>query len=549
MANQIPLIVNAGAGQIQQLATGDNLSVTANVVTGNILAGGYFYANGQPFSGGANIDLTQVATDIIPVGNNTQSLGNATNQWADLYVSNNTIYMNSVPLTIGTGNVLQVNGANVVSTSGVGNVLDATNLSVTGNITAGFFIGDGSGLTNLPVGAYSNANVAAYLPTYSGNIANLTITGNLTVIGNTVQANIVEQMVTVVGNITAGNLLTANTVSAGGNITAKNISTTGNIVIANGRIDLNGYGNPTFNSVGYGVAGPTSSLNIQAGPDQNIALYTLNSFYSWKFDQAGNLTAPGNVTAAGNVSGNYILGNGSQLTGLPASYSNANVANYLPTYSGVVNGGSFSLADAGALTTSVICQNQNAPYGSEAYGIELLTTTDDANVFSSISAGPDYVSLKSTNAGNANVVLQGGYGITLSTSNATGGAIKNWTFTAAGEALYPGNISTSGNVYATNIVAEASFNIQSSNFNAIVGNRYAVNTTSNPVTATLTAFPITGTAVFFADAGGAFATNNFTINPVGRTIMGSSGNYVVNTNNNSFGLFWNGTTWRTFSNV
>lgn len=37
----------------------------------------------------------------------------------------------------------------------------------------------------------------------------------------------------------------------------------------------------------------------------------------------------GNVTATGNVSGTYVIGNGSQLTGLPASYANADVATYL----------------------------------------------------------------------------------------------------------------------------------------------------------------------------------------------------------------------------
>jgi hypothetical protein len=72
--------------------------------------------------------------------------------------------------------------------------------------------------------------------------------------------------------------------------------------------------------------------------------------HNWVFDNAGNLTAPGNVSAAGNVTagnitggnivtvGNvdagYFIGNGSQLTGLPASYSNAEVAAYLPTYTG-----------------------------------------------------------------------------------------------------------------------------------------------------------------------------------------------------------------------
>ena len=57
---------------------------------------------------------------------------------------------------------------------------------------------------------------------------------------------------------------------------------------------------------------------------------------------AGNVSA-GNVISVGNVSGNYILGNGAFLTGLPEAYSNANVANYLPTYTGNLNPGNLSI--------------------------------------------------------------------------------------------------------------------------------------------------------------------------------------------------------------
>jgi hypothetical protein len=42
----------------------------------------------------------------------------------------------------------------------------------------------------------------------------------------------------------------------------------------------------------------------------------------------------GNVTATGNVTGNFFIGNGSQLTGLPEGYANADVAAFLPTYTG-----------------------------------------------------------------------------------------------------------------------------------------------------------------------------------------------------------------------
>ena len=60
-------------------------------------------------------------------------------------------------------------------------------------ITSNLFIGNGSQLTGLPAG-YSNADVATYLPTYSGNIsaANVNVSGNLTVNGTMTATNIVE---------------------------------------------------------------------------------------------------------------------------------------------------------------------------------------------------------------------------------------------------------------------------------------------------------------------------------------------------------------------
>jgi hypothetical protein len=50
--------------------------------------------------------------------------------------------------------------------------------------------------------------------------------------------------------------------------------------------------------------------------------------YLWDFSTTGNLTAPGNVSAVGNVTGAYILGNGSQLTGITASVPSQTI---LPT--------------------------------------------------------------------------------------------------------------------------------------------------------------------------------------------------------------------------
>ena len=139
-----------------------------------------------------------------------------------------------------------------------------------------------------------------------------------------------------------------------------------------------------------------------------------------------------------------------------------------------------------------------------------------------------------------------------------------WIFDASGNLAVPGNISGANvisanyfsgdgsnlsNISGSNITnaPEPAFNIRSANFAAAQGSRYGVDTTGGAVVATLPASPTTGGAVYFADAGGAFATNNLIIDPNGGTIMGSSGNMTISTDNQSFGLFYNGTTWRTYN--
>ena len=94
--------------------------------------------------------------------------------------------------------------------------------------------------------------------------------------------------------------------------------------------------------------------------------------------------------------------------------------------------------------------------------------------------------------------------------------------------------------------AEPDFEIKTSNFNVESGKRYAVSTAGNTVTATLPGSPSTGDAVFFADAGGNFGSNNLTIGRNGNTIMGLSEDMTISNNNSSTGLVYTGSTWRIF---
>ena len=160
-----------------------------------------------------------------------------------------------------SGNVLSAlrvqNTVSGTNFSTVGSIVTNNGITSYGNITAPYYVGDGSLLTNIPVGTnYSNANVDAYLPTYTGNLQS----GNITVLGN----------------IAGGNISVSGRIAASSNVTV------------------------------------------------------------------GNLLSSGIVSAAGNVVGNYYFGNGAFLTGLN-EYSNANVAAYLPTYSGALVGANVSV--------------------------------------------------------------------------------------------------------------------------------------------------------------------------------------------------------------
>jgi hypothetical protein len=109
---------------------------------------------------------------------------------------------------------------------------------------------------------------------------------------------------------------------------------------------------------------PTPTITYYIDGDSNIATHTGNVFANYLPTYTGNVSANyfiGNgslltglpasysntnvavylPTYTGNVSANYFIGNGSQLTGLPTQYANSNVANYLPTYTGNVSANYF----------------------------------------------------------------------------------------------------------------------------------------------------------------------------------------------------------------
>jgi hypothetical protein len=108
----------------------------------------------------------------------------------------------------------------------------------------------------------------------------------------------------------AGTLRVHNGIDEGGS----NIASVSYVTTAIGALSANS------------ITSGTSNFSIIASGGNiigNVNSATVTNIYS------GGIALTGLLSATGNVTGAYIIGNGSQLTGLPAGYANSDVATYL----------------------------------------------------------------------------------------------------------------------------------------------------------------------------------------------------------------------------
>jgi hypothetical protein len=592
-------------------------------------------------------------SDIIPSGNAVYSLGNLTNQWKDLWVSNATIYFNSVPLSA-NNNTLTFAGEPILVSGGDTNitttgVVETGGLVSDGNITANagyFFLGDGGLLSNISGGGgYSNADVSTYLSSGT-DTAGIVTTGNVTanriaattfsgdggLITNITGGYVIGDVANAAYSILAGSAATVydnaqpNITSVGtlidltsaGNITAQagaffigdggllsNVGGTGNAAGANTQIQFNdsnafnGSANFTFTNTGSGLVAIGGELlllgngtigtlgsNLLLQPAGNAIVEVAGR--QWTYDLSGNLTVPGNIQSI--ATGAFNL----NVIGIDTGQ---------PTVLVILASEIFGPGDAGQVTISGVVgtTEANGTWYFQAYDTDrfelytdnTFTTPVNGTTWTAYVSGGTAVSVgnytnltitggnviigANTLIANGNVIADGnitaqagsffiGDGGLL--SNISTGTVYSNANVASYLPTYTGNldnvdsITTTGNItvgtgsfiiadgtYLTNVPgasAEGAFTIETASFSAVAGARYGVDTTGGAVTATLPDFPATGQAIFFADAGGAYATNNLIVSPNGLTIMGDGSDLTVNTPNQNFGLFWNGTTWRTY---
>ena len=288
--------------------TGVVLSASGNVIASNIRSTGNISASGNVIGSNVIASSLVVATDITATGNisggqllsagNLSASGNVTGTYVVATVAVNTVNINATGFVSAVGAVVSSDGITATGNVVAGNLsLSATTGNIFGHdVTAGGAISAIGNITggNLTLSTVTG-NIFGHDVTAGGAIS---VTGSVTaastvggvitgsstsVTGTTTAASVVGGVITgsstsVTGNTTAGNILTGGIISSTGNATVGNISTAG-LITATGNV------------------------------------------------QAGNIRTVGLVSATGNITGNYIIANGSALTGIvPAANTATNLS-------------------------------------------------------------------------------------------------------------------------------------------------------------------------------------------------------------------------------
>jgi len=275
---------------------------------------------------------------IVSAGEGQRVTGNisATGNIRGSYLLGNGSQLTGLPQSYSNSNVvslLSAFGSNTISTTGTvtaGNVTGSnflTNniISATGNITtSGYFLGSFIGnmvatISNIPgpSGAVLYNDGTGNVAATAGLVFDNTGPNTLTVLGSySATSNIIAT-----GNITGGNLSGTNIVGTLTTAAQTNITSVGTLSSLSVTANVNSGNIRTGGQVS--ATGNIRTANyLFVGQDINVTGDTTSGTYSGTSSSlsgnvtGGNIRTVGQVSATGNILGNYILGNGRQLSGL-----------------------------------------------------------------------------------------------------------------------------------------------------------------------------------------------------------------------------------------
>jgi len=317
-------------------------------------------------------------------------------------------------------------------------------------------------------------------------------------------------------------------------------------------VDPIGNGNEVRQTI---VDGSNNVLTRTSLNNYNFKIETdiQGSYYAWQFNNQ-TLQTPDNSIIRGYNTDLVIqsMSAGYSSKARLQSVSNQNEPNVFTTIDATTTGANIKVYDGGSVSgiehtwqfdnngTLTVPGDVVAEEGNDL-NFEVYNTTTGGGT------GLSFVNYDSNVGQKTTQLIIGSEAVELTTNfNHPTGSKNIWIFEQNGNLTLPadGNILDNNNKPV--IKVELPFDIKSTDFSATVGGRYGVDTTSNIVTATLPSSPSTGDAIYFACAGGSYSTHNLVIARNGKTIMGSASDMTVSVDNQSFGLFYNGTTWRVY---
>jgi alpha-tubulin suppressor-like RCC1 family protein/cytoskeletal protein CcmA (bactofilin family) len=292
------------------LPTSANVDIRGNILSGNLL------------------NVSSITASVANVGNVRMNGGNIT---ANYFIGNGTFLSNvltSLPVSANTDIIGNVVG-NIVTTNTVtiiGNANVQGSMFFLGNVSSQFLIGNGQflslpGFLVTPRGTVANQAARLALIVSVGTIVTQTdngityllstlpasVNGNWTVfnaLANPV-SNVFARQGAVVAQIGDYTDLQVGLSAAVGNVTTSQF-------VANALAYLNAYKANVVNGnvfARYFVGDVSSFGNVDAS---NVATNVLRV--------NGNLLVTGQVNVVGNIVSNYLLGNGSQITGLTSQF-------------------------------------------------------------------------------------------------------------------------------------------------------------------------------------------------------------------------------------
>jgi hypothetical protein len=438
------LISSTGNITSGNMLTGGVVSATSNITGGNILTAGLISATGNVDADYLNANIyyaTGFSASRIFSGNsevNVVSSGGNVNVSID-GTSNVAVFASTGEYVTGLLSVTSnVTGGNILTgglVSATGNILTAGFVSATGNITTdGYFLGNvacASGIFATKIfSGTTEANIVSAngnLAITVGNTSNVAvfstageyINGLLSVSGNVIGGNLVtDAEVTATGNITGGNILgngynlsginTFKTVAVTGqtSIVAANIDATLTLAAGNNISITTGANTVTiaYSASGGGsifatggdmglIANPvTSSEDLGSVTTVADTSYDLGGLFitttTNQLDVTGfsgnvnaaNVNLTGLISAAGNITGNYFIGDGSQLTGVTATFPLVNgTSNINAVANGNITIGVGGTADVGLFTTNAFITNGNISLTGNIVDSEALWINTTAN--------------------------------------------------------------------------------------------------------------------------------------------------------------------------